>query len=517
VLLGNVGKRLRAAGVVSLATVWGCGSSNGSVTAPGGGGAGAGGSVHQGGRAGSTTGAGGHDQSEGGSAGTDSGGAGTGGGGAGTGGAGGAGGGGGGSFSADASIRCPQGYGEWFSSSFSFPEGGILGTADHPSAPWVVTLGAVTTVSGAATATVPSIALANYGTHFPLRPFSNQYNERFSFGTRVRYRLTFTDNTSGIEVRLNANQNGDGAGFRYAVSPSGILFGGSGGIYPIKVQPSDGIYFVEIELVDNKDAPQFRATTSSGNYASKPGATLLAETLFQDTGVSAGADDYVAFNFQGHGGSVDDVLLSRCQKGPQDYTALFADKFERAELGSPDAPDINAAIPWQAPQSGASLKDGALVTENAVVSLTPKYFFIHENMRARTAVTFGDSGTLVLSYNDVPDPVGSLIDGFEITRAADGTSVYFYADKSTQQVPAVLTPGQKYFIESNVQYGASVVTLRSESYAGPIVFSLFANALDGSSSMGLGGLLQVGSKDNAGAPLAVHELFFDQYWPQSAF
>lgn len=423
--------------------------------------------------------------------------------------------GGGNGFSADASIRCPEGYGDWFSSSFSFPDGGILGTADHPSAPWAVRLGSVTTVNGAAAATIPSIALANYGTHFPLRPATNQFNERFSFGTRVRYRLTFTDKTSGIEARLNANQNGDDAGLRYSVSPSGIGFDDSSSIYPIKMQPSDGVYFVEIELVYNDQAPQFRATTSAGDYASKPGATVLAETLFQDSGVSTGADDYIAFSFQGHGGSVDDVLLSRCKKGPQDYTPLFADSFERKELGSPDAPDINAAIPWQAPQSGASLKDGALLTENAVVSLTPKYFFVHENMRARAAVTFGESGTLVLSYNDIPDPEGSLIDGVEITRGADGTSVYFYADKSTQQVPAVLTPGQKYYLESNVQYGVSVVTLRSDSYTGPIVLSLFAKAIDGSAQVG--GLLQVGSKDNAGAPLALHELFFDQYWPQSAF
>lgn len=102
-------------------------------------------------------------------------------------------------------TECSSGYFDWLASSFSFPDGRSLGTADIPTFPWRSDRGLGISggrLSGEGTAVVGQGGALSFD------------------GARLRFRVRFSTASQQVSVALNSARDGSG-GVRLALYASG--------------------------------------------------------------------------------------------------------------------------------------------------------------------------------------------------------------------------------------------------------------------------------------------------------
>jgi hypothetical protein len=219
-------------------------------------------------------------------------------------------------------AECPDGYSDWLTSSFAFPDGDVIGTADFPSMPWAKsgTLAIDTgRLSGA------GAAIVSQGTTFPYA------------GSRFRFRTRFTDSNQEVTAAFDAAKDGTG-GVRIEVDGFGRLSLTEGKVVVAftDLAPLDtGVdWFVEAIFKDTSAT----ITLARSNYGSEKKADIQA-TLETDALKVNAAGAKTALTLASTGGiapAVDELAFARCGVAPPDYGTAGANdhqSYQRLPLG----------------------------------------------------------------------------------------------------------------------------------------------------------------------------------------
>jgi hypothetical protein len=197
---------------------------------------------------------------------------------------------------------CAAGYHAWLSSSFSFPDGDVIGTADFPSMPWRKT-GSLKIDAGRLVGT--GTALVSQGAAFPYS------------GARLRFRVRFTDARQQVTAAFGASKSGDG-GARVTVDAAGriALLQGTAELAHAEAAPLEtGVdWFVEATFYAEGAA----ITVARSNYGTDKLADVKAsldvdKALANATGTKA---LLVLTSGSGIAPAVDELIVSRCGVSP---------------------------------------------------------------------------------------------------------------------------------------------------------------------------------------------------------
>jgi hypothetical protein len=228
--------------------------------------------------------------------------------------------------------------------------------------------------------------------------------------------------------------------------------------------------------------------------------------LLQDT-----TGSFVALALEGSGVGVDSISVSRCDLAAPSYTPLLLETFNRADattnFGGPEMP---ASASWTASGSDMQIASNALeiIGHGSLRAETQHYE--NQGLRLRTAARFGALGWLVFWYN-LQDG-GERGNGFDVWREND-TSVFIeYArgEPATRQ-SFTLNTAAFYYIQFDVNDDVGVVTFRSGSYEGPILFTFAVNEIT-QAPVGQTAV-QVGNTWSNPSTLTIDEVRIDRYVP----
>jgi hypothetical protein len=365
-------------------------------------------------------------------------------------------------------IECAEGYVDWLKGGFGFPDGAVLGTLDSPSFPWRPAAG-LTLASGRLTGT--GTAVVTQGTTFSYA------------GTRLRARVRFTD--ADQEVAFAVNTAADGAGgLRVTVSALGelVLSEGQASRGQASFDPlaTGQDYFVEV-AVDGADAV---ATLASGNYA-KVGsivATVATQSLLKS---AKGARASVRLDSQsGVSPNVDELSVARCGGAAPSYDALLVDNFQRADsttLGSPQTP---ANKSWASSGDSVRIVDGSLEVKG-IKSATIAVALPIKGLRLRTAVKMVGGGSNVfmwadVNYNTPSHGHGVSYPGYWVWGPPNDYHYLgiFRGDGYETKYVVPLAASTAYYAELNRDEDVAVLTLRSQSFSGPILSAFFNHGIE---------------------------------------
>jgi hypothetical protein len=370
-----------------------------------------------------------------------------------------------GGMTPEPSSACPDGYSTWLSSSFSFPDGDVIGATDFPPMPWAQA-GMLKIETGRLSGT--GTAIVSQGAVFPYA------------GSRVRFRARFTDSKQQITAGFAAAKDGTG-GLRISVDAAGSLTvtEGETAVATGEMPPLEsGVdWFVEATFKDSSA----RVLLSRGNYASENGATLT-KALSTDAlkVVAAGTKTVAALaSSGGTSPSIDEISFSRCGVEPPDLTPILVDTFERADSTALGNADFPANLPWTAvpidPQYDPEVKivDGGLQVSGLSSARLPLPTVPVHGLRVRTTIR-ADEDYL---WADVNYNGGSSIKditkypGFWVWNAQDSvfTAIFGGLRNETKHSDTILNAGTSYFVELDRDDAIAILTIRKTSFSGEVV------------------------------------------------
>jgi hypothetical protein len=356
---------------------------------------------------------------------------------------------------------CPSGFVPWVVSTFSFPDGPVLGTADSPSLPWAGA-GPLTIAGGRVGGS--GIARVSQGRSFDLGV------------VRLRFRARFTDSRQIAAAAMNAGADGSG-GLRVIVDSAGEieLFDGEQSLGKATLGPLETgtDWFVEATIAAEKAS----VTLSRTNYASARQAVLVETVEVVELAPQA-AGSKLAIELKSQGGlspAIDEVSLERCGEEPPDYEPLLIDTFERADSATIGKAELPTSATWIASGANASLVDGAVSLSNLASAKIQVAGIPTDGLRIRTTLSMvGGYLWADVNYNVgvTPTGVNSTEQGFWIW-GDDSTGVYtgiFEGENMTVKHAGVtFTNGTEYFAELNRDGDIAVLTVRTGSFTGPII------------------------------------------------
>jgi hypothetical protein len=383
---------------------------------------------------------------------------------------------------------CPEGYQPWLSSSFSFPDGEVIGTADLPSMPWRPS-GSLAIDTGRLTGV--GTAVVSQARSFPY------------VGTRLRFRARFSDSSQEVTVAANAADDG-AAGIRVTLTASGelVLSEGASARGQAAFDPLDtGVdWFVEAEL----DGASARVTLASGSYGKESStiATIETDALKQ---TAQGVRAAVRLDSQvGIAPTVDELSIARCGVAAPEYEAKFVDTFERANSATIGKAELPATATWLDPSATFKIVDGALQSsgELQIASILLPEQVALTGLRIRTsvkAVTGGNGPYLWadVNFNVAQGVRGISEQGFWVW--GDSIDSWFYTGIFPGGGEVKHDPGTEtdvYFVQFDRDGDAAVITVREQSFEGPILGVQFKGALKATPNPG--GYLTVGDEGGNG-------------------
>lgn len=359
---------------------------------------------------------------------------------------------------------CVDGYSDWFASSFSFPNGDVVGSADFPAMPWTQT-GALRISAGRLGGT--GVAFVSQGTVFPYA------------GSRLRFRARFSDSKQKVTAAFDAAKDGTG-GVRLTLDAAGSMTLTEGKIVVAStaVPPLDsGVdWFVEAAFKDTSAS----VSLSRNNYASEKEASLT-ETLTTDRlKITASGGKAVAELASASGTSpeIDEISFARCGVEPPELTSLLIDTFERAAskaLGNAEFPASASWVAVPADQQSdpeAEIVDGALEVTGLSSARIPLARLPLAGLRIRMTiravseslwanVNYG-AGETVDVVNQVP--------GFWVWNSQDSLYVSVFGGKAREtKFNANLVSGTRYFVQLDRDETLATLTVRKTSFAGEVV------------------------------------------------
>lgn len=361
----------------------------------------------------------------------------------------------------EATVTCPDGYASWFSSSFSFPDGAIVGTADFPSMPWSKT-GALNIDVGRLTGV--GTAVASQGVSFPYA------------GSRLRFRVRFTDSKQQATVAFNSAKDGTG-GVRVSVDAAGKLSLSEGKVVAeeVEIAPLEtGLdWFVEGVF----EGAAAKITLARTDYASDPTGKLHGMLSTDVLQVDAGGTKTAAqlVSDAGISPAIDDISFERCGVEPPEYEPQFADTFERADSSNIGSAELPATSQWRKGEYGtATITNGSLeIGGLASVDADQDKQLALEGLRMRIAFSTKDVNSWLSFYFNTPSTTHAATDlGFWAWGDTKGVYIGVFAgDRKPESLHPELkfSAGAMFYAELNVDSGVGVLTLRSGSFAGPIV------------------------------------------------
>ncbi|RYZ02598.1 MAG: hypothetical protein EOO73_31120 [Myxococcales bacterium] len=354
---------------------------------------------------------------------------------------------------------CAEGYTDLLSSSFTFPDGEALGTADAPSFPWAKIGGVAIAderLTGAGT------AIVGQGRRFALE------------SARLRFRARFTAAAQQAAVAVNAAADGSG-GVRLAVHASGKIVLSEG--IQIVAESSVGAlktgsdYFVEARFQDSGT----EVVLSTVSYGSE-GDSVNKGMLSAGPWLATSSGFKTSVNLSGSPGadpSIDDLAFSECGADAAAYEPVFVDTFERPDSTSVGTPDLPATHAWTASSSAARIVGGALELSQLASARVLVNDLPLDGLRIRATVSMVGMLWMDINYNVAHDMTTAIVaQGFWVWGPqSDATfaSIFRGAPSPETFAGTTFVDGQPYFVQFDRDGGVGSLTVRSGSYAGPII------------------------------------------------
>lgn len=384
---------------------------------------------------------------------------------------------------------CADGYVDWFKSSFSFPNGDMIGTADFPSMPWVKTgslkidTGRLSGVGAAVTSQGVAIPYAN---------------------ARARFRARFTGSGQKVTTAFDAASNGS-AGVRITVDSAGGLsltegtvLIGSTDFAPLETGVD---WFVEAIFAETgaeislaranygtEKQAKIEATLSTASLQAQASGKTSAVELASPTGVVP---------------AIDELFVATCGSPAPGYEPKFIDTFERANSSTLGKAELPADLAWSSSSTNIKIVDGALQTAGELKVATIPLQLSLTGLRIRTTVkvvvmTSGPSALWAdVNVNVTQTSNGMPAQGFWFW--GDGNSFYtgIFTGGGELKHDVALSGPEKYYVQMDRDADVAVVTVREQSFEGPILGAQFAGALLPNAEPG--GFFSLGDEGGAGA------------------
>jgi hypothetical protein len=360
--------------------------------------------------------------------------------------------------------RCRDGYSDWLRSSFSFPNGEMLGTADVPSMPWTK---------------VGSLSLE-------VEMLTGDGRATFSQGVALPYsdaRLRFRAHFTGAEQMVTAafDAGGDGAGgVRVTVDAAGrlLLTEGTTVVGQHEVAPLEiGVdYFVEATFEGETAVVSLARGGFASSVKGKLEATLSTGGL---KGTAAGTNAVAELKGGLVSPAIDDLSFARCGVPAPQYTAKFVDAFERDDSTNLGHADVPVTGVWQKKDQDAA--GGAVIQSRAVLLETLDTIWADQGgqvslngTRVRIAFSTKAPSSWISVYFNKPTTSYLSTDlGFSLGGDENkGLYTRLFAGKKMADTlhPSVhFAAGKKFAAQVDFDSGIAVLTLRSDGFDGPIL------------------------------------------------
>jgi hypothetical protein len=294
-------------------------------------------------------------------------------------------------------------------------------------------------------------------------------------GSRLRFRARFTDSKQQVTAAFDAAKDGTG-GVRVTLDAAGslTLTEGAKAVGTTDVPPLEsGVdWFVEATF----KGASASVLLSRDNYASEKSATLTKSLATDALKVTAAGVKTVAVlaSAAGIAPSLDELSVARCGVTPPDLTPQLVDTFERADSTTVGHAEFPASSIWVTSGNTERIVGGALETEGLKTTTIPLKVPT-DGLRIRTTVRMADGASPGLwadvNYNDAAGQNGPPGNGFWVWASPGDGKFYTTIFGGAQEMshPVKFTPGVAYFVELDRDGGVAVLTVRSQSYAGPIL------------------------------------------------
>jgi hypothetical protein len=357
--------------------------------------------------------------------------------------------------------NCEGAYFDWFQSSFAAIDRKVVGSADRPSMPWntvgnLEILGARLSGKGTATAF---------------------QGEAFGYdGLRLRFKGRFTDPGQFVGVAVNSRSDG-GMGLRIDVMAKGTVLltenGVERGVTTLRPLALDRDWFLELRV----GASRVTVRLGDVNYPDQTGSVTLASIESAPVANSA-AGEYLSVALNGAAelpSSLDEVSVARCARIPPNYQPILNDTFERPDspaLGHAEFPPTSA---WSTQSTAVSIVRRTLYfadTDGGPDGIAATVPFDGYSMDAGIRLRFA-----FRSDSDLPQFYVAAIYNVSVTLNAptftissnDGRSIDLGAGSASRNFAEAIASPDPHYVQVDLQGDIAVLTLRTGSYAGPIL------------------------------------------------
>jgi hypothetical protein len=225
------------------------------------------------------------------------------------------------------------------------------------------------------------------------------------------------------------------------------------------------------------EAGSAEISLARGNYGSEQAATVIATFTTGALEATASGTKLIA-DLASAGGispTLDEISFGRCGVEAPAYERLFVDTFERADSSALGNAELPATSAWRKGEYGTAVITGGSmeIEQLSSVDIDQGRQFPLAGLRARVVFSPKDLNSWLGLYFNKPTTSHSATDlGFWAWGDAKGVYTAVFAGDKT---PELLHPGVKFsagatlYAELNVDSGVGVLTLRTGSFAGPIV------------------------------------------------
>jgi len=365
--------------------------------------------------------------------------------------------------SSDTPSACPAGYIDWLKSTFSFPDGDIVGTADFPSLPWAssgsleIDAGRLT---GVGTATI------NQGVVIPYAD------------ARLRFRARFTSADQKVTIAFDAAANGAG-GVRVTLDSAGnfSLTEGKALVGDRNLAPLEtGVdWFVEAMLSSAGVEISLARASYGTEKQAKIEATLSTGRL---KGAATGATMAVELSSaSGIVPSIDELSVAPCDLPAPAYEPRLIDTFERPDSDTLGKPEFPGGIAWSSSSTSIKIIDGALQTAGELKIATIPLQVPLTGLRVRT--TLKPVAPDASFWADVNINVTQSINqaqGFWVWGDSSAFTTGLFTGGSEVKHD-VQWSGEKLYVQMDRDGDVAVITVREQSFDGPILGAQYAGAL----------------------------------------
>lgn len=364
-------------------------------------------------------------------------------------------------------TACAGTWHPWFSSSFEYPDGGIVGTADVPSSPWGTPVGAATIEDGRLVTTGDSTLISSHGQELSID------------GLRLRYTAIFGDTDNAATIGFNADMTGAGGlGVTLRASDGELAIVEDGATVDAMVlgalQPGTE-YFIEFEIAGQTA----NLWLSTGNYATVPGGELIISIENAPVfGATDGRWVWAELADSAAGSpAIDDVEVARCDQAPPEYEEVFVDTFNRPNNATVGNAELPAGSVWNEYTTDADIFGNRLRLQNGFstgIRAQASAAIGVEQARLRAVVSFGATAnspwpTASWGVNGAPDSGPRL--GFVLWNNGNDGHVILQGYGGGIETPFPDSPfaaSTDYYVEVSIDGNYGVATVRTGSFTGPV-------------------------------------------------